>query len=299
MSTLSSARYTFGGDEHVFVEIAEEMSLPAFFKSMALTGELQRRKVPGVTEICPANASYLVRFDPDVVAPDAMMAILQDIEASVGSAELELLTRVVEIPVLYDDPWTRETLMRFRDRHQDPASTDLEYAARINGFPSVEAFVQAHSSAPWFVSMVGFVAGLPFLFQLVERPQQIEVPKYLRPRTDTPKQTVGYGGCFSCVYSVRGAGGYQMFGITPAPIFDPQQKLPYFRDMMVFFRPGDIVKWKPITREEYDRDIKAVEAGTFSLRIRPVSFSLQQFLEDPAAYNAMLLNQLTHWGAKA
>ena len=294
MSALPAARYTFGGDEHVFVEIAEEMSLPAFFKGMAITGELQRRRVPGVTEICPANASYLVRFDPDIIAPDRMMALLRDIEGSVGGAGLELQTRIVEIPVLYNDPWTHETLMRFRDRHQDPSSTDLEYAARVNGQPSIEAFVQAHSSAPWFVSMVGFVAGLPFLLQMVERAQQLEVPKYLRPRTDTPKLTIGHGGCFSCIYSVRGAGGYQMFGITPAPIFDPEQKLPYLKDMMVFFRPGDIVKWKPIARAEYDRDVAAVEAGSFDLRIRPVSFSLQHFLDDPAAYNATLLDQLSH-----
>ena len=37
---------------------------------------------------------------------------------------------------------------------------------------------------------------------------------------------------------------------------------------MVFFRPGDIVKWKPITRQEYDRDVKTVEAGTFDLTVR-------------------------------
>ena len=98
-----------------------------------------------------------------------------------------------------------------------------------------------------------FVAGLPFLFQMVERERQIEVPKYLRPRTDTPKLTIGHGGCFSCIYSVRGAGGYQMFGITPAPIFDPAQRVPYLKDFMVFFRPGDIVKFKPIDRAAYDR----------------------------------------------
>ena len=247
---MSAVRYSFGGDEHVFVEISEEMSLEAFFKGMAICTELQRRALPGVTEVCPANASYLVRFDPDVIAPDTMLAKLKEIEAQVGSADLELKTRIVEIPVLYNDPWTRETLMRFRERHQDPNSTDIEYAARINGYASVDDFVAAHSGAPWFVSMVGFVAGLPFLFQMVERAKQIEVPKYLRPRTDTPKLTVGIGGCFGCIYSVRGAGGYQMFGITPAPIYDPAQKLPYLKDFMVFFRPGDIVKWKPITRAE-------------------------------------------------
>jgi len=292
----AQARYSFGGDEHLFVEISESMSLPAFFKGMAICNELRRRvqagEIAGVTEICPANAAYLVRFDPDLIAPDALQAVLEGIEAGIGEADLRLSTRIVEIPVLYNDPWTHETLMRFRERHQDPASTDIEYAARINGLDSVDAFIAAHSGAPWFVSMVGFVAGLPFLFQMVERERQLEVPKYLSPRTDTPRLTLGHGGCFSCIYSVRGAGGYQMFGVTPAPIFDPAQRLPYLKELMVFFRPGDIVKWKPIDRAEYDRQVAQVEAGDYSLRIAPVSFSLQEFLADPDGYNQQLLKVL-------
>ena len=47
--------------------------------------------------------------------------------------------------MLYNDPWTHETLMRFRERHQDPSSTDLEYAARINGYADVDDFIAAHS----------------------------------------------------------------------------------------------------------------------------------------------------------
>ncbi|MEJ7137545.1 5-oxoprolinase subunit B family protein [Amphibiibacter pelophylacis] len=286
------SRYTFGGDEHVFVEISESMSLPAFFKGMAICTALRERALPGVSEICPANASFQVRFDPDVIAPDDMVRVMQEIEQSVGDAPGDLATRIIEVPVLYNDPWTHETLMRFRERHQDPSSTDLEYAARINHFSSVADFIEAHSSAPWFVSMVGFVAGLPFLFQMVERERQLEVPKYLSPRTDTPKLTLGYGGCFSCIYSVRGAGGYQMFGVTPAPIFDPAQKLPYLKDMMVFFKPGDIVKWKPIDRAEYDRILAEVEAGTYTLPMRPVTFSLPEFLAAPDSYNQKLLQVL-------
>jgi urea carboxylase len=61
---------------------------------------------------------------------------------------------------------------------------------------------------------------------------------------------------------------------------------------MVFFRPGDIVKWKPISREEYDRDVKAVEAGTFNLTVRPVAFSLKAFLADPTAYSRRLVEVL-------
>ena len=291
-SLPKSARYTFGGDEHVFVEISEEMSLPAFFKGMAICNALRHRAVPGVTEICPANAAYLVRFDPDVILPDELLGILQQIEIGLGDADLHLQTRIIEMPVLYNDPWTHETLMRFRERHQDPSSTDIEYAARINHHASVDEFIAAHSGAPWFVSMVGFVAGLPFLYQMVDRERQLQVPKYLSPRTDTPKLTLGHGGCFSCIYSVRGAGGYQMFGVTPAPIFDPTQGLSYFKDLMVFFQPGDIVKWKPIDREEYDRQVKQVESGDYQLRIEPVSFSLKDFMADPDGYNQQLLKVL-------
>src|SRR6476469_5815917 len=121
---------------------------------------------------------------------------------------------------------------------------------------------------------------------MVDRKKQIQVPKYLRPRTDTPKLTVGYGGCFSCIYSVRGAGGYQMFGLTPMPIYDPEQKISYLRDFMCLFNPGDIVKWKPIGREEYDSAVADVDAGRFVPVIRDVTFDLAGFNRDIDAYNA-------------
>jgi len=285
-------RYTYGGDEHIYVEMDDEMSLDAFFKSLSMSNAVREADINGVTEICPANASFQVRFDPDVIAPEEMMRRVQELEHKAEDAEKQMGTRIIEIPVYYQDPWTHETLMRFRERHQDPSGTDLDYAARINGFDSVEAFIEAHHSQPWFVSMVGFVAGLPFLYQLVERDKQLQVPKYLRPRTDTPKQTVGYGGCFSCIYSVRGAGGYQMFGITPMPIFDPEQKVGYLQDFMVFFKPGDIVKFKPIDREEYDRILAAVEAGTYAPRIAEVDFDLEAFNADMVGTNRKLMEAL-------
>lgn len=161
-----SLRYTFGGDEFLFVEISEAMSLQSFFRGMAITRRLADADIDGITEICPANASCQIRFNPDIIAPDDLLALLQGYERELAGTAMHMDTRLIEIPLLYNDPWTKETGARFRERHQDPNATDLEYAARING-------------SPWFVSMVGFVAGLPFMFQMVERERQIEVPKYL------------------------------------------------------------------------------------------------------------------------
>lgn len=285
-------RYSFGGDEHVYVEIDEEMSLEAFFVALSLRNAVAEARIEGVTEICPANASFEVRFDPDVIAPETIMARIQELEHKAEAGEKRIDTRIIEIPVYFRDPWTHETLMRFRERHQDPTGSDLDYAARINGYPDVGAFIEAYHSSPWFVSMVGFVAGLPFLYQLVERARQIEVPKYLRPRTDTPRHTVGHGGAFGCVYSVRGAGGYQMFGITPVTIYDPTQTVSYLQEFMVFFRPGDIVKWKPVGRAEFDAIEAGIKAGTWQPRIAPVTFDLEEFNADAALSNAKLMEAL-------
>lgn len=287
-------RYTFGGDEHLYVEMDEEMSLDAFFKGLSMSNAVRAAQIPGVTEICPANASFQIRFDPEVTSPETMLARVRELEGEAERGEKRLATRIIEIPVLYADPWTHETLMRFRERHQDPTGTDLDFAARVNGLPSAEAFIEAHHSSPWFVSMVGFVAGLPFLYQLVGRERQLEVPKYLRPRTDTPKLTIGHGGCFGCIYSVRGAGGYQMFGITPVPIYDPTQTAPHLRDFMVLFRPGDIVKWRPIGREEHDRIAAEVEAGTFQLHTASVEFDLDAWKSDISGINRQLVEALAH-----
>jgi len=287
-----ASRYSYGGDEHIFVECDEEMSLEAFFKSLSITKAVREAQIGGVTEICPANASFQIKFDPDVIKPDDLLAELKTIETQTGAGVAHLSTRIIEIPVFYNDPWTRETLMRFRDRHQAPDKSDIEYTAAINHLDGVEGFVKAHSGAPWFVSMVGFVAGLPFLYQMVERKRQIQSPKYLRPRTDTPKLTVGHGGCFGAIYSVRGAGGYQMFGITPMPIYDPNQQIKYLRDFMCLFNPGDIVKWRPIERAEYDQIVADVETGKFSPNMAKVDFSLDAFHADIDAANAKLTGAL-------
>lgn len=283
-------RYVPSGDEFIFVELSEDMSLEAFFKGMAITKQLEDMNVPGVVEICPANASYQVRYNPDVISVDDLLAILKKIDEDTASVKMQLKTRLIEIPVFFNDPWTTEVSQKFRDRHQEPESkNDMEYAAKLNGYPNTEAFLNAYVDSPWFVSMVGFVAGLPFFFQMVERSKQLEVPKYLSPRTDTPKQTVAMGGCFSCIYAVRGAGGYQMMGITPVPIFDPEKKGQHMNNDMVFFRPGDIVKFKSIGREEYDQYVASAEAGTLSLNIKELDFCTEEFLKNPVAYNQKLL----------
>ncbi|SEP08895.1 urea carboxylase [Halogranum amylolyticum] len=289
---LPQPRYEYGADDHVFVELAEEMSFTANFKAMAITQRVAERDIDGVIENCPANASYMLRIDPDIVHPDDLIAELKEIEASIDIENYEWQTCIIDVPVLFEDPWTHETLMEFRERHQDPDGTDLEYSAELNGFDSVEAFIDAFVGAPHMVTMVGFVPGLPWCFQMVPRERQLEVPKYVEPRTDTPSRAVGFGGAFSVIYPVQGAGGYQLYGRTPLEVLDTEQRLPDFQESMVFPNPGDILNYRQIDREEYDAIREEVEAGTYEYTHETVEFSTDAFFEAPAEYNERLMEAI-------
>nr|WP_253937705.1 hypothetical protein [Dickeya dadantii] len=48
------------------------------------------------------------------------------------------------------------------------------------------------------------------------------------------------------------------------------------------------MQFKPIDLTRYEQDVQAVDAGSFSLRIRPVTFELDKFLADPTGYKHYL-----------
>ncbi|SIR62960.1 urea carboxylase [Haladaptatus litoreus] len=289
---LSSPRYGYGGDDYVFVELSEEMSFDANFKAQAITQELRKRDPAGIIEIAPANASYMLQFDPAELRPDELIDDLKQLEDEINLTEYTWKARVIDVPVLYDDPWTHETLMQFRDRHQDPDATDLEYSARINGFDTTEEFIDAHAGSPHMVTMVGFVPGLPWTFQMVPRDEQIEVPKYVQPRTATPSRAIGYGGAFTAIYPVKGAGGYQLFGRTPVEVLDVEQELADFEESMVLPNPGDIINFRKIDRREYDEIRNEVEDGTYEYDIGHIDFRPEEFFEHPQQYNEEILEVL-------
>lgn len=278
-------RYSPGGDEFVLAEFDEAMSLETNLLIQQVARRVEQLSLPGVTDVCPANISYLVRYVPEVSTFGALVEALEHVEADVVSSGLEAFeTRVVDLPVLFADPWTHEVVMRFRDRVQDPSRSDIEYLAQLNGFASPEALVEQIERSPGLVTMTGFIPGVLCTYALVEKERQIEAPKYLRPRTETPERALGFGGTSRVVYPVPSAGGYPLVGRAAAPVYDPQRRLPDFQDSPALVRLGDLYSYRAITREEYDHIQEEVAAGTFTYRQRPVRFDPEVFFADPDAY---------------
>ena len=110
------ARYTWGGDEFLFVEVSESMSLAANFRVMSIAAKLSAMQLPGIVDVCPANASLLVRFDPDVLPPSTLEETVRTIEGDLTHHhDHSLETRIIEVPVWYEDPFTAEVAERFRE----------------------------------------------------------------------------------------------------------------------------------------------------------------------------------------
>ncbi|HEY2715067.1 MAG TPA: carboxyltransferase domain-containing protein [Solirubrobacterales bacterium] len=282
-------RYTHGGDEWVLIELDEAMSLGVNMRAQAISERLLAERVEGVVDVCCANASCLVRIDPDRLDPRDAISLFRELEAEVGDAgDLRMQTRVVEVPMLWEDEWTHEVLMKFRDHHQTPDKTDIEFAAELNGFASTDEFRAALFATPLLGTMTGFAPGATWWYPLTTADKLIEVPKYVRPRTDTPERAFSWGGAFAAIYPARGAGGYQLFGIVAAPQVDPSRRLADFREHDWFFEVGDLAVLRAVERDEYEAIRAEVEAGSFRYRQAPLEFAPAEFLADPAAVQAAI-----------
>ena len=208
----------------------------------ALEFLVQHKAVLGVVETVPSFRSLLVYYDPSVVAYEALCATLAELAAQADHASLPP-SRIVELPCCYEDPGL---------------GIDLVAAAERLGLPPQE-LARLHAGAQYLVYFIGFTPGLPYLAGM---PERIMLPRLETPRTKVPAGSVGIGGIQVCIYSVESPGGYWILGRTPVPLYDPESEDP------ILLRPGDLVRFRPIDRGEYDDIIAAVKARTYAPVIR-------------------------------
>jgi len=79
---------------------------------------------------------------------------------------------------------------------------------------------------------------------------------------------------------VQTPGGFQMLGRTPVPIWDLARRASVFEDSVVLLRPGDRVKFMPISADEF-REVEArVAEGTYLYNVAEYqSFSMRRYTD--------------------
>lgn len=259
-------RFLAAGDRFMLIEFGDEMNLDLNFLAQGLAGAVAEQKIRGVVETAPCFASLLVHYEPDLIGFHDLRAELARVAESLGpSDDLVMESRLFYLPALYLDPWTKACVDDYCAKIV-AKTWDPELIVEANGLDDVAHFVRLHSSSEYWIASLGFWPGLPFMMPLDPR-SRLTAPKYNPPRTNTPAGALGLGGAANSIYPVATPGGYQIFGRTPVPIWDAQQRFPEFAGSVCLFRPGDRVKYIPCTREEFDDIERRVADGTYDYTV--------------------------------
>ena len=259
------------------------------FKIQAICKSIMEENIPGLIEAYPGNTAYLVHYNPEEIAPKELLKKLQNF----GSKSAELVafdSRLIEVPVLYNDPWTVACAKEFSSGHQDPSVTNLEFVARINGL-TVPGFIEAHMNSQYLVTMKRFLPGSTCCFQMVEKSKALSCPKYLVPRKWSPIRSLVMGGIITSISPFRSPGGYQLLGRSAVPVYDPEGKLLDLKDS-VLASSGDRFKLRSIDMDEYEAIRTSVEEGSYRFKIVNQRFEPLKYFTNSEGYLKSLENEL-------
>jgi len=240
VAIYAEPRFLPCGDLALSVELGDDINREVNARVLALEYLIQQRALGGVTETVPSYRSLLVYYDPFTVGWDELTNSLR---ALCREARAEVLppARTVVIPCCYGED----------------LGFELEAAARKIGLPADE-MARLHASTDYYVYFVGFTPGLPYMTGM---PDRLEIPRLVQPRTKTPPGSVSIGGIQCCIYSVESPGGFWVLGRTPLRLYDPSAADP------ILLRAGDHVRFRMISRAEYDAIASAVAEGTYTPRM--------------------------------
>lgn len=225
--------YRQAGDRNLLVEYGPLMlNINLRFRVHALMTWLQQRSIAGIVDLTPGIRSLQVHYDRRLPL-DELMRILAQAEAELPAIEdMEVPTRIVYLPLSWDDPSTQLAIEKYMQSVRKDAPwcpSNIEFIRRINGLDSIDQVKDILFNASYLVMGLGDVyLGAPVATPIDPR-HRLVTTKYNPARTWTPENAVGIGGAYMCVYGMEGPGGYQFVGRT-VPMWNRYRQTADFRD---------------------------------------------------------------------
>jgi urea carboxylase len=274
------------GDRYFLIEFGpHHLDLKLRFKVHVVHEWLKEQAIGGIIDLTPGIRSLQVHFDPADISRDELWG---KIRAGIFSLppldQIEVPTRVVHLPLSWDDPSTREAIRRYMQSVRPDAPwcpSNLEFIQRINGLESIDEVYQLFFDASYLVMGLGDVyLGAPVATPLDPRHRMVTT-KYNPARTWTPENAVGIGGAYLCIYGMEGPGGYQFTGRT-IPVWNRWRKTQDFQNpwLLRFF---DQLRFYPVSAEELLRLREEVPLGRHKLEIEEKVFRFADYEEFLAA----------------
>ena len=213
------------GDAAAYCDFGSEVNQEINKNVIKYFRNIKDRNIRGITNITPSYNKLIVSFDLGVTKFTDVKKLIESLEIEEKD---ENLKKMIEIPICCEEG--------FRIDHNR-----LENLLKIKFEEILDIFFHKE----YFCYMTGFIAGMPFLGDLKE---QLRAKRLETPRVKVPKGSIGLTEQFCNIYTYESPGGWNIIGRTPLVIFDKKNQ-----DFPALINPGDKVKFKKISKDEYDR----------------------------------------------
>lgn len=268
------------GDRYILIEFGpHHLDLKLRFKAHVVYEWIKQQNLAGIIDLTPGIRSLQVHFDPGIIGRCDLWEVIRDgITQLPPLDQIEMPTRIVHLPLSWDDPSTQEAIRRYMQGVRPDAPwcpSNLEFIRRINGLDSIDEVYQKFFSASYLVMGLGDVyLGAPVATPLDPRHRMVTT-KYNPARTWTPENAVGIGGAYLCIYGMEGPGGYQFTGRT-IPVWNRWRKTRDFQNpwLLRFF---DQLRFYPVEADELLRLREEVPLGRHELRIEEEVFRFADY----------------------
>jgi urea carboxylase len=270
------------GDDFLLIELGEQkLDIELRFKVHNIYRELVELDLAGVLELTPGIRSLQVHYVPETISREDLIKQVSSIaHATSDDATLTVPSRIVHLPLSWDDPVCQEAIDKYVRVVRPDAPwcpSNLDFIRRINGLEEIDQVKQVVLDATYLVMGLGDVyLGAPVATPLNPE-HRLVTTKYNPARTWTAENSVGIGGAYMCVYGMEGPGGYQFVGRTI-------QMWNRYRHQGVFSKPWllrffDQIKFYPVAADELLSLRRDFARGRFEPKIEEVTFSLQEHRE--------------------
>src|SRR3954452_24929582 len=268
--------YRRSGDRYLLVEYGPlVLDLNLRFRVHALQQHLIAAGLPGILDLTPGIRSLQIHYDSRVLSLEDLLDRLIAAEHDLPAIDdLEVPTRIVHLPLSWDDEATRLAISRYMQSVRADAPwcpSNIEFIRRINGLDDIEAVKEILFGASYLVMGLGDVyLGAPVATPVDPR-HRLVTTQYNPARTWTPENAVGIGGAYMCVYGMEGPGGYQFVGRTLQMWNTFTQGTPW---LLRFF---DQIRFYPVSAGELLEIRDSFPHGGYPLRIEEQEFRIRDY----------------------
>ena len=185
-----------------------------------INNNIDIKKELGIINCVPSYNKIVIQYDLLIASSDLIIKYISSIK------EHHLIyhnnQKIFELPICYDTKY----------------GLDLESISKKNKI-SIEEIIHLHHETSFYVYMMGFMPGFPFMGDLTNK---LYTSRLATPRVLVPAKSVAIVEKFCAIYPFESPGGWNIISKTPSTLFAINKK----NSSLLY--PGAQVKFKSISK---------------------------------------------------